>query len=303
MSRTNIIQPSRVVWIIDSTALLQPHWNELRTQYIEPILTYSDKYANNEKYGKMPFHEFALIFVRTHDQLSDQVMECTPWTLVTSDIRTALDAVQFYGGGFGPIAIGAALQQLTYLQELPSQLSQAQQVISSAAAAGQPPYLPCYCILVSASPADHRMVYVPGVINPAPIRPTLAFHHNISGLFKLLPVQRNINFALLVVMLPGYGGVDTPGWTTHGSGQLLQALYGSETQRASTTALSSHNYGMVSAGTCCAHVAHSALDAIHRPHVRLKVCCIICCMLFCMPFATHSPLLQQCITVCLHTPQ
>lgn len=227
--------------MIDATAQLQPYWNEIRITYIEPVLTYSDRLAQT----RQAMHEYAVILVRTEDhQLSDQVLECTSWTTATSDVRSVFDAVQFYGGGFGPVAMGAALQQVVYLQGLPSLLPQAQQAIGDAESAGQPPYLPCHCVLVSASPPDRRLVCIPGLVNPSPLKATMPFHHHPTNLLRLLPRERCVQITLLLVMQPSYA-LDSTTWVSSASGQLAHDLLGSEQQRLTSAMLHSNNYAVV----------------------------------------------------------
>jgi hypothetical protein len=154
---------SRLCFVIEATASMHPYWSELRASYLDPILRVVERKAN---YGPV---ELSLVLMYTRDHTSEQAVESSMWCTSVSSMRTLLDGVQFFGGGYGAVALSAALEQVVYLQGLPSQL----------ASAPRDTLLPCQCVVVGFGMPDKRACCVPGLTNPNPIKPNLPHHHTL----------------------------------------------------------------------------------------------------------------------------
>ncbi|GFR46808.1 hypothetical protein Agub_g8441, partial [Astrephomene gubernaculifera] len=190
---------SRVVFVIEATAAMLHFWHNLRTLYVELLLNHIGKNA----FGRV---EMAVVLVGAPDWTSDQPVDSTPWTSSVSEIRSVLDAIQFAGGGFGPIALSQALAHVIYLQTLPSSMP----VSAPLPGGGSPPppaepVVPCYCLLLVTSPADQLPVYVPGLPNPATsatpagTRPGMACMHTLSSLMRCVRQAYNMHLSLALV--------------------------------------------------------------------------------------------------------
>lgn len=81
-----------------------------------------------------------------------------------SEVRSQLDAVQFAGGGFGPIALTQALAHVIYLQTLPSSFPVSPPLPGGGSLpAPADPVVKCHVLMLVASPADQLPVHVPGL--------------------------------------------------------------------------------------------------------------------------------------------
>ncbi|GIL69458.1 hypothetical protein Vretifemale_365 [Volvox reticuliferus] len=184
---------SRVVFMIEATASMLQYWHNLRTLYVELLLRYIDKGT----FGRV---ELAVVLVGVSDGTSDQPVDGTMWTSSVSEIRSTLDAIQFAGGGFGPIALAQALAQVIYLQTLPSSMPVSAPLPGGGSApAPADPVVPCYCLLLVYSPPDQLPVYVPGLNNPSATRPGAAHMHTFNSLARCVRQAYNLHLSIAFV--------------------------------------------------------------------------------------------------------
>ncbi|KXZ54434.1 hypothetical protein GPECTOR_5g87 [Gonium pectorale] len=169
------------------------YWHNMRALYVEPLLRNIDR-------GYVGRVELALVLAGAADWTSDQPVDGTTWTSSVSELRSALDAVQFAGGGFGPIALSQALAHVIYLQTLPSSMPVSPPLPGGGSLpAPADPAVPCYVMLLLVSPADQLPVHVPGLTNPMAPRLGNGCMHTFQSLFRTVQQSYNMHLSVVVV--------------------------------------------------------------------------------------------------------
>ena len=77
--------PSRLVFVVECTALMEAAWIDMRASVVETLLTHLDSSSGPT--------ELALVLVATQDHLSDAAVESSHWTTSVADFRSLLDAI------------------------------------------------------------------------------------------------------------------------------------------------------------------------------------------------------------------